>query len=98
MQPKLASPTVRSPAAFLSVFLWWVGFSTSPSAPSFTSGHRAGNERLFGGYRGAPLGFPPSSMPASSRRVLLHHDGPGRDVLARSTEKEPIKNEASSGR
>ena len=51
-----ASPTTTLPArlSFLSVFLWWVGFShiTFKRLPRFTFGHRKpGTSVWFGGYQ-----------------------------------------------
>jgi len=57
LQPKLFGITdAKLPAklAFLSVFLWWIGFShiTFKRLPRFTFGHRKpGTSVIFGGYQ-----------------------------------------------
>lgn len=57
MQPKLfgiTDGTLPAKLSFLSVFLWWVGFShiTFKRLPRFTFGHRKpGTSVVFGGYQ-----------------------------------------------
>ena len=50
----ITDPLLPAKLAFLSVFLWWIGFSqiTFVSLPMYTFGHRQkGLSVLFGGYR-----------------------------------------------
>jgi UMF1 family MFS transporter len=57
MQPKLfgiTDGTLPAKIAFLTVFLWWIGFSqlTFRRLPRFTFGHRRpGTSAVFGGYQ-----------------------------------------------
>ena len=72
MQPKLfgiTDGTLPAKIAFLTVFLWWIGFSqlTFKRLPRFTFGHRRpGNERRLRRLPGAPLRLPPGQAVAAS--------------------------------